>query len=755
MNITEKKNAGKYYSAAYYLDGCGPDYNDRDFWCPQFQKIAEKINSIYQPRTFLDVGCAYGYLVEALRDLGVDAYGVDVSEYAISQVREDIRPYCRVCDAVRDFPKDFPERFDCISSIEVAEHLYEEDAQPFIHMLCSHANRIVFSSTPDDFKEPSHFNVQQQEYWAKRFAQEGFLHDLNIDLSFLSPQAIAFQKEEKTYLRLIEDYEHTARLHRMELKKVIDNKDDYIAGLTQQIDDKEQELEACRAEFVKWKDCQRQVVREFADSSYSYLLEEQNKAAKAKNEASAAQRERDAIAIALAAAREHEQQLQSVHDQIVNSTFWRLTWPGRRFVSGIKKLAGRLQTPVQAPVPAPATESVNIPLPAKTEGIPVAQYMRRLYSNVQPIPTVVSPDKVPRLNLVVDSIEKDHLFGGAATALIVATEFAKKSGMGLRLITREAPAVPQVYLNTLALNNLTPPDNVEYYSDYDRDEDGQKITKLPVSSEDVFFATSWWSAKAIEKTSLRKRFYYILQEVETFFYPHNIERLFCSQVMHDPNIDFIVNSHYLWEYFKKSEPNIVEHGVYFEPAFSKTLYKPVTISFKRRKRLFFYARPNNPRNLFPYGVFLLDMAIRQGIIDTAEWEICCAGQDIPDIVFSDGTRPVHSGLMSWQEYRDFVSEVDLALSLMYTPHPSYPPFDVAVSGGVVVTNKYMNKQNFPGCKNVLMGDLEPNSFMETMRQGVALACDLELRKKNYEEMSIPRNWADVLEETLSKMGEWL
>ena len=115
------------------------------------------------------------------------------------------------------------------------------------------------------------------------------------------------------------------------------------------------------------------------------------------------------------------------------------------------------------------------------------------------------------------------------------------------------------------------------------------------------------------------------------------------------------------------------------------------------------------------------MAIRQGIIDTSEWEICCAGQDIPDIVFSDGTRPVHSGLMSWQEYRDFVSEVDLALSLMYTPHPSYPPFDVAVSGGVVVTNKCMNKQYFSECKNVLMGDLEPNSFRETMRQGVALA----------------------------------
>lgn len=755
MNITEKKNNGAYYSEAYYLSYDRISYDNRIYWEPKFQEIAKKIVAIYQPKTFLDVGCAYGYLVEALRGLGVDAYGIDVSEYAISQVREDIRSYCYACDAVREFPKGFPERFDCVSAIEVAEHLYEEDAQPFVHMLCSRADKIVFSSTPDDFADQSHFNVQQQEYWAKRFAQEGFLHVLNIDLSFLSPQAIAFQKEEKTYLRLIEDYEHTARLHRLELKKVIDNKDDYIAGLTQQIDGKEQELEARRAEFVKWKDCQRQVVREFADSSYSYLLEEQNKAAKAKNEASAARRERDAIAIALAAAREHEQQLQSVHDQIVNSTFWRLTWPGRRFVSGIKKLAGRLQTPVQAPVPVPATESVNIPLSAKTEGIPAAQYVQRKCRIMQPIPTVVSSDKMPRLNLVTDSIEKNSLLGGVATALIVATEFAKKRGIGLRLITRNAPADPQDYLNILALNNLTPPDNVEYYSDYDRDEDGRKATKLSVSSEDIFFATSWWSAKAIEKTSLRKRFYYIIQEVETFFYPHGVEHLLCSQVMHDPNIDFIVNSHYLWEYFKKSEPNIVEHGVYFEPAFSKELYKPVEISLKKKYRLFFYARPNNSQNLFAYGVFLLDMAIRQGIIDTSEWEICCAGQDIPDIVFSDGTRPVHSGLMSWQEYRDFVSEVDLALSLMYTPHPSYPPFDVAVSGGVVVTNKCMNKQHFSECKNVLMGDLEPNSFMETMRQGVALACDLELRKKNYEEMSIPRNWADVLEETLSKMGEWL
>ena len=42
----------------------------------------------------LDYGCAKGYLVKALRLLGFDAYGVDVSEYAIDNVDSDIRKFC-------------------------------------------------------------------------------------------------------------------------------------------------------------------------------------------------------------------------------------------------------------------------------------------------------------------------------------------------------------------------------------------------------------------------------------------------------------------------------------------------------------------------------------------------------------------------------------------------------------------------------------------------------------------------------------
>ena len=49
-----------------------------------------------------------GYLVEALRDLGVEAYGVDVSEYAISKVREDLKPFCKAASALEELPEAFP-----------------------------------------------------------------------------------------------------------------------------------------------------------------------------------------------------------------------------------------------------------------------------------------------------------------------------------------------------------------------------------------------------------------------------------------------------------------------------------------------------------------------------------------------------------------------------------------------------------------------------------------------------------------------
>lgn len=780
----KEEKYGKYYNASYYLDGCGPDYNDKEYWTGQFQKIAENIVSAFSPKTFLDVGCAYGYLVAALRDLGVEAYGVDVSEYAISQAREDIRAFCYVCNAAEGLPKELPQTFDCISTIEVIEHLYEEDAQPFIKALCQHTDQIIFSSTPDDFKEPSHFNVQQQEYWVKRFAKEGFLHDLNTDVTFLSPQALVFRRQEKDSLRLIEDYEHAARVQKRKLTEhydeVIRVKDKYIDDL-QAIRENEtaaadaqkkahlEELQQQKAQYEqllaqekeryeelskKEREAVSFALREVVAESYAKIADYQKKIRDLEQLVWSTAGERDSLCQTLSSVRLHEHQLQYVHDQIVNSTFWKMTWPARRAVSGARKLlkgSDQQNTP-PAPVNAPVSSSAPV---QQTSLLSAGDYWKLVYRNAQPIDSVLFESNSVRLNLVTDSLAAKLLFGGVATALILATEFAKRNDMILRIITRDNVTDPKDYYTILELNGIEPPKEVEFFSDADRDVNGKRITKLPVSEKDVFLATSWWSAKAIEKTTLRKRFFYIIQEVETFFYPYGDEQLFCSEVMQNENIDFIVNSKYLWDYFAENETNIVKHGMYFEPAFSNSLYKEPRFIDKPKKVLFFYSRPNNPRNLFAHGLLFLDEAIKRGIIDTEKWEICFAGQDVPEVVFADGSRPNCLGQMSWEKYRSFVKNVDLALSLMYTPHPSYPPYDVAVSGGVVVSNKCLNKEKFEQCENVILGDLDVDSFMKAMMQGVVLAENIEQRRKNYQSMTIHRDWKDTLEDTIVKMGELL
>ena len=136
------------YNEAYYHSGCGPvPYEEPEHWVKFFGGIADRIVSDLYPETVLDAGCAMGYLVAALRDRGVKAYGVDISQYAVSMVREDIRPYCFVGSLTEKLPAELPEKYDLVVTIEVLEHLYAEDGERAIQHLCQLSDTILFSST--------------------------------------------------------------------------------------------------------------------------------------------------------------------------------------------------------------------------------------------------------------------------------------------------------------------------------------------------------------------------------------------------------------------------------------------------------------------------------------------------------------------------------------------------------------------------------------------------------------------------------
>jgi len=141
-----------------------------------FGNIADWIVKNISSQKVLDVGCAKGFLVEC--------FGIDISKYAISQVREDIKPYCKVSSILDPFPEKY---YDPIVCIEISEHLPEEDVRKAIKNLCKHTDDIIFSSTPSDFHEPTHLNVQPAEYWIRLFSECGFYRDVFFDGSFISP----------------------------------------------------------------------------------------------------------------------------------------------------------------------------------------------------------------------------------------------------------------------------------------------------------------------------------------------------------------------------------------------------------------------------------------------------------------------------------------------------------------------------------------------------------------------------------------
>ena len=175
----------------YYANNCGRPYERTQEWLDFFDGVAKRLIEDFQPRTVLDAGCAWGFLVERLRARGVEAYGIDISEYAISQVHPDIRPFCWV----GSITEPFPQTYDLIISIEVLEHMQPVDSERAVENFSKHTDQVVFSSSPFDYKEATHFNVLQPYEWARLFARYGLFRDIDYDMAaFLTPWAAHYRR---------------------------------------------------------------------------------------------------------------------------------------------------------------------------------------------------------------------------------------------------------------------------------------------------------------------------------------------------------------------------------------------------------------------------------------------------------------------------------------------------------------------------------------------------------------------------------
>lgn len=195
-HIGENMQYRDKYDEEYYKSYLGAAPYEDPFWINGFNKMGNLIVDALHPKNSLEIGCAMGYLVAALRSKGVEAYGIDISDYAISKVAAEGKEFCKTCSGLNALPEGFPCRYDLVICIEVAEHLYPQDGELLIEKMCTYADRILFSSTADDVYEPTHHNVQRASYWAELFAKQGFYQDFAMRPQYVSPQALLFCKQD-------------------------------------------------------------------------------------------------------------------------------------------------------------------------------------------------------------------------------------------------------------------------------------------------------------------------------------------------------------------------------------------------------------------------------------------------------------------------------------------------------------------------------------------------------------------------------
>src|SRR5271165_7322355 len=70
----------------------------------------------------LDVGCATGYLVEVLRERGIDAEGCDLSPFAVDHPAPGVAGHLRVVNLFAGLPWE-DRSFELVTALEILEHL--------------------------------------------------------------------------------------------------------------------------------------------------------------------------------------------------------------------------------------------------------------------------------------------------------------------------------------------------------------------------------------------------------------------------------------------------------------------------------------------------------------------------------------------------------------------------------------------------------------------------------------------------------
>lgn len=183
---------GDWYDRGYFEDGTKSNWHDGYMW-PSFAGVftdaASFLTSTFpEATTALDVGCAKGFLVRALRTAGVACWGVDHSRWALDHADPAARPFLvqASADALA-----FDRRFDLVLAFDLLPQLTEDQAARFlararelatigivavIRSFETEADERRYRDAAED-ADLSHILMRTRAWWHEQFVQAGWRQD--------------------------------------------------------------------------------------------------------------------------------------------------------------------------------------------------------------------------------------------------------------------------------------------------------------------------------------------------------------------------------------------------------------------------------------------------------------------------------------------------------------------------------------------------------------------------------------------------
>jgi hypothetical protein len=306
----------------------------------------------------------------------------------------------------------------------------------------------------------------------------------------------------------------------------------------------------------------------------------------------------------------------------------------------------------------------------------------------------------PRINMLVPTADRSLGYAGIATALDLFHS--------LRARLAGAHDARIICTDISPTNQYAPPAGfiLERNGGYDREGvdsvvDAAQRYKFPLSvrQRDVFIATAWWTARgAFEIIEWQERFFgtapakafYLIQDFECGFYPWSTKYGLADATYRQPEKTIpIFNTDILRDFFLHN--GYYHEGFVLNPGINKTFIANVRPGEKKRRNILLYARPHAERNCLPFLDMLVANLVRADPDFWRDWQFLAIGERFDRAALRCTDRIQVLGRLTVTDYARLSSESALAVSLMVSPHPSYPPLEMAAAGVLVLANTYSGR----------------------------------------------------------------